>query len=183
MLSQGIRAMSSALLIVWTAGCGGSDDRPLPAVLTLDGMAGVAVFAKPAAVREAWESPLALVETTEGSVEVDVAPVCAGSQRGMLIFVGGGLAEMRFFSGTVTDRGVGNGSSRAELRETYGDRLEQAETWDAGRTVATLRITSTGSPPRASIDFDLDSSDRVWQVRYGLRQRQPRGPEVDGVAC
>ncbi|MBA2383710.1 MAG: hypothetical protein H0V68_03495 [Actinobacteria bacterium] len=160
------RALAVALIVVALAGCGTSDDEAsLPARLTLDGMAGVSADATPASIRDAWELPLEVVELVSENVSVGMASVCAGEQRGLLLFVGGRLEEMRFDSGTLTDRGVGNGSTRAQLRAAYGDRLRRLPEPYAN----SLRLTGTGG--RGTIDFDLDRNGRVSRVRYGLRER------------
>jgi hypothetical protein len=165
-------------------GCVSADDDPLPARLTLDGLAGVSYFDAPSRIRAAWELPIPLVQTASGSSEIDIGTVCAGDQRGLLFFLGGYLEEMRFYRGTLTDRGVGNGSTLADLRRAYGPRLEHVETWGGlAITIATFRVTSTGGPPRPSIDFDLDRTGRVWVVRYGLRERRDLGYEAYGAGC
>lgn len=155
-----VASLSLALL-----GCGGSEDGPLPARLTLDGLAGVSANATPASIRDAWELPVDLVELVSAEVTVAMAPVCAGEQRGLLLFVDGRLVEMRFDRGTLTDRGVGNGSTRAQLRDAYGELERLPSPYDNS-----LRVTSK-SAPRKTIDFDLDRTGRVTRVRHGLRER------------
>ena len=158
-------ALVPALAALTLAGCGTDEGAgALPATLTLEGLAGVTADATPTAVRDAWDLPVELVELVSGNVNVGVAPVCADEQRALLLFAGGRLVEMRFDAGTRTDEGVGNGSTRAELREAYGDRLRPLPSpYDKS-----LRLTGDG---RTSIDFDLDGGGRVSRMRYGLRQR------------
>ena len=164
----GVRALASTAAVLALAACGSSDDEGagvLPATLTLDGLAGVTANATPDEVREAWDLPLEVVELVSGNVSVAAAPVCAGEQRALLLFAAGRLVEMRFDAGTQTDEGVGNGSTRAEVRDAYGDRLRPLPSpYDKS-----LRLTGEGPN---SIDFDFDDGGRVKRLRYGLRERR-----------
>ena len=160
------RAVALALVVLSMSGCR-SDDGPLPAVVTFEGVAGITtartssgVSVTAADVREAWDVEMPLIETSEGSTNVEIGLVCADDQQGALIFVYDNLHEMRFSSGALTDRGVGNGSTLAELREAYGSRLERLSS-------SSFRVRSPGPPPRHAIVFDLGPNNRVATVRFG----------------
>lgn len=100
------------------------------------------------------------------------------SKQGELGFFWDNLIEMRFYSGAVTDRGVGIGSTRSELRKAYGSRLERLDNY-------TFRVRSLGPPPRHAIGFDFFGIDkkRVSTVRFSWAQVNDRGSDIAGVAC
>ncbi len=177
-------AVATALSIA-TSGCYGSEDARLPAPVTLDGVAGVTTLRALdddsmtwEDVQKAWNMKIPLLLTGQGSTNVEIGIVCAGEQQGVLIFVYDNLQEMRFYSGAVTDRGVGIGSTRSELRKAYGSRLERGGDYS-------FRVRSLGPPPRHAIGFDFFGTDkeRVSTVRFSWAQVNDRALGTAGVAC
>ena len=60
-------------------------------------------------VRKQWGIPLAVIESSDGSSEVEYAPACVGPQQAVAIFFWDELSEIHFFRGARTDKGVGIG--------------------------------------------------------------------------
>jgi len=147
-------------------------------------MAGVSWGARLADIRKAWQVPIHVLHSFSGSNSYAIAALCVEEQHGMLHFTSGHLDEMDFFGGTLTDRGVGIGSTRTQLRQAYGARVELRDT--GSNYYEAFRVTSTGARPRKTIDFYLNTSvGRVEMVSYGLRERSTDYPAegAAGIDC
>ena len=149
----------------------------LPAPVTLEGVGGVIPGMSIAEVRKRWGLRFPVIMLSESSSEIGLAPICAGRMRGQAHFFGLGpnkrLTSVEFASGATTDRGVGVGSTPAELRRAYGTMLRR----DSGYGWIV-------DGPRASIGFALDfGGKRIAVVEFGRKGRVGGYNELLAVDC
>jgi hypothetical protein len=188
-------ATVAAVLALLVAGSGVPALTRLPAPITLQGVAGVEPRMLIDEMERRWRITIPAVSEADCkgcSSSFMRGVVCAGPMRAAADFTGGGeLVELRFFLGAKTDRGVGIGSTPAQLKRAYGRRLMRVP-YDLYGATYGYRVVARTAPPRNAIAFELIGPDagvnpaRVIAVRFGrLANLDGRGRtwQAGGVRC
>ena len=98
--------VAAGLLIVTLPRSAASAPAKLPALITLDGVAGVVPGLEVNEVERRWGVQLPVISSLYGSSSAkDEAIICAGRMEGAGYFPYWQLNELRFFRGARTDRG------------------------------------------------------------------------------
>jgi hypothetical protein len=159
----GVIALASCVFAIATRAA--TNAPGLPAPVTLEGIAGVVPHATTLGdVRTRWRVRSRLKVSQSGSQAYGHLPVCAGRMQGQADFFGADnsawLLKVWFWAGAKTDKGVGIGSTRAQVERAYGTRIAKAEDFT---------LVSKTKPPRSAIRFVIsERSPRVTALMYGL---------------
>ena len=147
------------------AGVAGAALRP-PALVTLDGVAGVRPGMSVAAVSARWDIRL--------RPNYEVRPTCGQALierpglEGYAIFMPRGRFGAVFLSkGAVTGKGIRIGSTLAELKRTYPNLTSRPDRYiHGGRQYFLRRVRA----PHWQLRFDVSPGRRVTQIVFGERR-------------
>ena len=169
-------AMSVAVVAFTCAAAVGAQSGPLPAPVTLAGVGGVRIGMGSRQVARLLGAPIVGVDSGDTSVWLYV-PICAGAMQGVAGFFGpdsnlsdpssNGLEWIWFRAGAKTRRGVGTGSTRAEVVRAYGPQLhrDRLGLYLVGQPVEMYPKTFV----RPVIFFEIEDG-KVTAMAYGARQ-------------
>ena len=140
-----------------------------PLRITLEGVAGVRPGMTLAQAQSRLGSPLVLSHARPGS-DCRMARISTDPLRGDALFVHERLSALFFTAGVETDRGIGIGSTRAELVKAYG--ASHLIFWPAPPSQASFHVYTKarylGDGRALRFDLDVDPG-HVTRIGVGGR--------------
>jgi hypothetical protein len=179
--NQSVLVLIVVAAITSSTACGASSTHGgLPAAVTLQGVGGIRIGMSAAQVARMLHAETLAV--FEGSSEWTYTAICAGKMQGVAGFFGPGednplvgdvnsLEWMWFRAGAKTDRGVGVGSSRADVVRAYVKRLHRPAVPGDLYVVGQPTQIFSNSFVKPVLYFAFTAKNVVSALGYGARQQ------------
>jgi hypothetical protein len=147
--------------------------------VTLEGVGGVRIGMDAKRVAALLDAPVVAVSDQESSAWAYV-PICSGGMAGVATFFGpdqtlsdptaNGLESIWFSAGAKTRRGVGIGSTRAQVGSAYGADLHHDSTKGSNLYIIGQRVPFVQNVYVRPIIYFLFEHNKVVEIGYGARQ-------------